>query len=258
MPTQSAGSASSVCFVAPSIASIHSCDGQCGPLIELSQRGGAWARGVARFRAALMIKLGSARWMTSAAVVALTLIAGSAVSRAQSCPTSFSYSPDFASNSCLALNGNASISGSLLQITPDSNRATRVCLVHHRGARCRFLFHHLHISAARGFCRWLRVFDPKFVCRNKRARPGRLRDGIRRRSSRWKCLLCGGETGGIPNSVAIGFKTYNGDGSEYPQGNSVFIANNGTGPNCENVQGGEYGYSQYCVIARKHSDEHKH
>ena len=121
MPTQSAGSASSARFVAPCIASIHSCDGQCGPLIELSQRGGAWARGVARLRAALMIKLGSARWATSAAVVALTLIAGSAVSRAQSCPTSFSYSPDFASNSCLALNGNASISGSLLQVTPDSN-----------------------------------------------------------------------------------------------------------------------------------------
>src|ERR1700678_3031130 len=40
---------------------------------------------------------------------------------AQSCPTAFSYSPDFASNSCLAFNGSASISGSLLQITPDSN-----------------------------------------------------------------------------------------------------------------------------------------
>ena len=112
MTTQSAGSASKLCVAVPSIAFINSRDGQCSPLIATSQRGGAWARGVARFRAALMIKLGSARWMTSAAIVALTVISGSA-SWAQSCPTSPSYSPDFSSNqSCLALNSGANGSAS--------------------------------------------------------------------------------------------------------------------------------------------------
>ena len=106
MTKLSAGSAFSACFAVPSIASINSRDGRCSPLIETSQRGGAWARGVARIRAALTIKLGSARWMTPAAIVALTLISGSA-SWAQTCPTSPSYSPDFTSNqSCMTLFGN--------------------------------------------------------------------------------------------------------------------------------------------------------
>ena len=108
MTTQSAGSASKLCVAVRSIAFINSRDGQCSPLIATSQRGGAWARGVARFRAALMIKLGSARWMTSAAIVALTVISGSA-SWAQSCPTSPSYSPDFASNKLPCAQRSASI-----------------------------------------------------------------------------------------------------------------------------------------------------
>src|ERR1039458_1373012 len=136
MTTQSAGSASGLCFAVPSIASINSRDRQCSPLIEASQRGSAWARGVARFRAALMIKLGSARSMTPAALVALTLIAGSAVSRAQSCSASPSYSPDFSSNQgCFSLLGNGFSStptiasfqpgsggSALLQVTPNSQQ----------------------------------------------------------------------------------------------------------------------------------------
>ena len=144
MTTQSAGSTSRVRFAVPSIASINSRDGsrdgsrngQCSPLIETPQRGGAWARGVARFRAALTIKLGSARWMTPAALGALTLIAGSAVSRAQSCSGSPSDSPDFSSNQgCFSLLGNGYNStptiasfqpgsgGSvLLQVTPNSQQ----------------------------------------------------------------------------------------------------------------------------------------
>ena len=67
--------------------------------------------------------------------------------------------------------------------------------------------------------------------------------------------FCGGATGGIPNSVAIGFKTYN-DGDQYPPGNSVFIASNGTGPNCENVPGVEGPVS--CVIAAQQFDKPEH
>ena len=97
MIRQSAGSATNVCIAVRSIASINSRDGQSSPLIETSQRRRAWA------------------------LVALTLLAGSAAARAQSCSGSPSYSPDFSSNqSCLALNGNASVQGSLLQIVPAS------------------------------------------------------------------------------------------------------------------------------------------
>lgn len=134
MSTQSAGSASSVCSVFPSITSINSCDGHCSPMIETSHRNSACGRAVARVQAALTMKLGSARWMTLAVIVALTLITGSA-SWAQTCPTSPSYSPDFSSNqSCMTLLNNgysgspvnpsfvSETGGTLLQITPNSQQ----------------------------------------------------------------------------------------------------------------------------------------
>ena len=45
---------------------------------------------------------------------------------------------------------------------------------------------------------------------------------------------CAGTTGGITNSVAIAFKTYN-NGANYPGANSVSIENNATGANCINL-----------------------
>src|ERR1700691_5550898 len=42
---------------------------------------------------------------------------------------------------------------------------------------------------------------------------------------------CESETGGIPNSLAVAFKTYN-DGDSFDNENSVLITNNGTAANC--------------------------
>ena len=260
MTTQSAGSASSVCFVVPSNISLNSCDGQRGPLIETSRRDGAWARGVARIRAALTMKLGSARWMTLAVIAALTLITGSA-SRAQTCPTSPSYSPDFTSNqSCMTLlnNGSSStavnpsfVSGSagamLLQITPNTPQQRGYAWYNTpqpvgNSFSTTFTFQLTGASnpPADGFA---------FVIQNSSAGASTYgptgSDG---------CGLgfgddptgdgaaCVNATGGITNSVAVGFKTFNsGAGLSYPD--SVFIASNGTGANCVDTT------SPNCVIA---------
>ena len=45
---------------------------------------------------------------------------------------------------------------------------------------------------------------------------------------------CAGTTGGITNSVAIAFKTYN-NGADYPGANSVSIESNGSAANCINL-----------------------
>src|ERR1700683_5581316 len=240
MKHQSAGSASNVCFAVPSLASINSRDVQCSPLIETSQRGGAWARGVARFRVSLMIKFGSARSMTPAAFVALALIAGSAVTRAQSCFGSPSYSPDFTSyQNCVALNGNASFQGSVLQVTPASTG--QLASVWYTAAQpvgssfsSTFTFQ-LTGGSADGFV---------FLVQNSPAGtsalgPGAGGMGFADDPLSGNNYFCGGASGGIPNSLAVGFKTFTGDGAEYPPGNSVFIASNGTGANCENVPGAE-------------------
>jgi hypothetical protein len=261
MTTQSAGSASKAHFTGASIASINSRDGQRSPLIKTSQRGGAWARGVASFRVALMIKLGIARWMTSAAIVALTLIAGSAASWASPvCPTSPSYSPDFSSNqSCMTLLGNgynatptnASFQpgggGELLQVTPNSSQqrgyawyVTPQPVGNSFSTTFTFQLTGSGGSPADGFA---------FVIQNSAAGASTVgptgSDG---------CGLgfgddptnaggsCVNATGGITNSVAVGFKTYNsGAGLSYPD--SVFVASNGTGANCVDTGAGG------CVIA---------
>jgi MBG domain (YGX type)/PASTA domain len=200
---------------------------------ETSRGRAALARGVACIGMALML------------LAALSGRRGDA----QSCPTAFSYSPSFASNSCLAFNGNASISGSLLQITPDSNgqlgSAWYTTAEPVSGSFSSTFTFQLPGGSADGFA---------FLIQNSSAGTSALGPtgcgmGFADDPLGGNGYFCGGETGGITNSVAIAFKTYNDDGLEYPPGNSVFIANNGTGPNCENVQGGEPGYSQYCVIA---------
>jgi sugar lactone lactonase YvrE len=261
MIKQSAGSAINVCLAVPSIASINSRDGQCSSLIETSQRGGAWEQGLARFRAALMIKLGSARSMTPAALAALALIAGSAVSRAQSCSGSPSYSPDFSSNqSCFSLLGNgynsspaiasfqpASGGGELLQVTPDTTQQ--------RGYAWYKTPQPVGSSFSTTFTFQLTgASDPPadgfaFVIQNSAAGANTVgptgSDG---------CGLgfgddpsgagaaCVNATGGITNSVAVGFKTFN-SGSGLPSPDSVFIANNGSGANCVDTGAGG------CVIA---------
>ena len=201
MRTKCARPASNLCFAVSSIARIDSRDKQCSSLIETSQRCGARARGVARFRAALMIKLGSTRSMALAAVVALTLIAGSG-SWAQTCPTSPSYSPDFSSNqSCLALWGNGintdptnasfQLGGSgntLLQITPNSSQQRGYAWYttpQPVGNSFSTTFTFQLTGAERSARRWLRIRDPEFRCRSEHRWTdglGRLRARFRRRS----------------------------------------------------------------------------
>jgi hypothetical protein len=214
---------------------------------------------MARFRAALMIKLGCARSMTSAAIVALTLISG-CVSWAQTCPTSPSYSPDFSSNqSCLSLLGNGysssptkaslqSIGGSvLLQITPNSSQqrgyawyTTPQPVGNSFSTTFTFQLTGASQPPADGFA---------FVIQNSSTGASTVgptgSDG---------CGLgfgddptnaggsCVSGTGGITNSVAVGFKTYN-SGAGLPYPDSVFIASNGTGANCVDTT------SPNCVIA---------
>ncbi len=260
MRTKCARPASNLCFAVSSIARMDSRDKQCSSLIETSQRCGARARGVARFRAALMIKLGSTRSMALAAVVALTLIAGSG-SWAQTCPTSPSYSPDFSSNqNCLALWGNGinpaptnasfQLGGSgntLLQITPNSSQqrgyawyTTPQPVGNSFSTTFTFQLTGLSGLPADGFA---------FVIQNSSA--GATTVGPTGSDG---CGLgfgddptgagaqCVNATGGITNSVAVGFKTYNsGAGLSYPD--SVFIASNGTGANCVDTT------SPNCVIA---------
>ena len=242
MIKQSAGSSIDVCLAVPSIASINSRDGQCSSLIETSQRGGAWARGVARFRAALMIEPRGARLMTPAALVALTLIAGSVATRAQSCSGSPSYSPDFSSNQgCLQLNsgpnGGASFepgasSTTLLQLThAATNQVGSAWYITPQPVANSFsttFTFQLTGGSADGFA---------FVVQNSSTGKSYVGDDMA------GCALgyagdplnvCGSTSSGVTHSVAVGFKTYN-DGTNYPSANSVFIASNGTGENCENV-----------------------
>src|SRR5208337_966607 len=252
MIKQSAGSATNVCLAVPSIASINSRDGQCSSLIETSQPGGAWARGMARFRAALMIKLGSARLMTPAALAALTLIAGSAVSRAQSCSGSPSYSPDFSLNQgCLqlnsGLNGGASfetVAGSMiLQLTRTAtNQVGSAWYITPQPVANSFsttFTFQLTGGTADGFA---------FVIQNSPSGKnyvGYDMAGCALGYAGDPLDVCGTTSSGVTNSVAVGFKTYN-DGTNYPSANSVFIASNGTGQNCENVAGANY----VCVKAQ--------
>jgi sugar lactone lactonase YvrE len=187
--------------------------------------------------------------MTLAALVALTLIAGSAAARAQSCSAPPSYSPDFSSNACLALNGDASFQTGVLQVTPALTG--QAGSVWYTGAQLvgssfssTFTFQ-LTDGSADGFA---------FLVQNSPARtsalgPGGCGMGFADDPQSGNNYFCGGATGGIPNSLAIGFKTYIGDGNEYPPGNSVFIASNGASPNCENVPGGEGAGTPGCVIA---------
>ncbi len=197
--------------------------------------------------------------MTLAVIVALTLITGSA-SWAQTCPTSPSYSPDFSSNqSCMTLLNNgysgspvnpsfvSETGGTLLQITPNSQQQRGYAWFNTpqpvgNSFSTTFTFQLTGASTppADGFA---------FVIQNSPAGASTVgptgSDG---------CGLgfgddpsgdgaqCVNATGGITNSVAVGFKTYNsGQGLSYSD--SVFIASNGTGPNCVDTT------SPNCVIA---------
>jgi sugar lactone lactonase YvrE len=199
--------------------------------------------------------------MTPVALAALTLIAGSAVSRAQSCSGSPSYSPDFSSNQgCFSLLGNGYNStptiasfqpgsgGSvLLQVTPNSQQQrgyawyiSPQAVGNSFSTTFTFQLSGTGGSPADGFA---------FVIQNSAAGASTVgptgSDG---------CGLgfgddpsgaggvCVNATGGITNSVAVGFKTSN-NGSGIPSPDSVFIANNGSGANCVNTGTGG------CVIA---------
>ncbi len=230
MFSRSAGSSSKVCLAAPSIASENSGDPKCSSRGKSLRRGGAWL-------------------MTPAALAALTLIAGGAPSTAQTCPSAPSYSPDFTSNqTCLALNGNSSFQGNVLQLT--AAMTTQAGSAWYMAAQpvgssfsSTFTFQ-LTGGSADGFA---------FLVQNSSAGtsalgPGGCAMGFADDPLSGNDYFCGGATGGIQNSLAIGFKTFD-DGTEYPPGNSVFIASNGAGANCENLPNGEAAGSFGCVIA---------
>ena len=194
--------------------------------------------------------------MTAAVAVAfaLFLTGGRAAFGLVSCPSSPSYSPDFTSNpNCLHLNSGASFqqgasATSLLQVTQaatgqDGSAWYTTPQPVGSSFSTTFTFQ-LTGGSADGFA---------FVVQNSPGGtsalgPGGCGMGFADDPLSGNSYFCGGPTGGIPNSVAIGFKTYNGDGTEYPHGNSVFIASNGTGANCENVPNGEGKGSPSCVI----------
>ena len=180
-------------------------------------------------------------------------------SLAQSCSGSPSYSPDFSSNqSCFSLLGNgyssspaiasfqpASGGGVLLQVTPDTTQQ--------RGYAWYKTPQPVGSSFSTTFTFQLTgASDPPadgfaFVIQNSAAGANTVgptgSDG---------CGLgfgddpsgngCVAATGGITNSVAIGFKVYN-SGLGFPKPDSVFIANNGSGANCVDTGAGG------CVIA---------
>jgi MBG domain (YGX type)/Bacterial lectin/PASTA domain len=182
-------------------------------------------------------------------------------SAAQTCPTSPSYSPDFSSNqSCLTLLGNGFSSTPtiasfqpggggtvLLQITPNSTQqrgyawyTTPQPVGNSFSTTFTFQLTGASNPPADGFA---------FVIQNSSTGASTVgptgSDG---------CGLgfgddpssagstCVNATGGITNSVAVGFKTSN-NGAGLPYPDSVFIASNGTGANCVDTA------SPNCVIA---------
>ncbi len=199
-----------------------------------------------------MIKLGSARWITPAALVALTLIAGSAASwAAPVCPTSPSYSPNFSNQNCLAVNGSASVQGTALQITQaTTSQDGSAWYINQQPVAASFsstFTFQLTGGSADGFA---------FLIQNSPAGttalgPGGCGMGFAGDPDSGNNYFCGGQNNGISKSLAIGFKTFNGDGTEYPAANSVFISSNGTGPNCENLPNNpiEGSGAASCVIA---------
>jgi hypothetical protein len=183
--------------------------------------------------------------------VALILLAAFSAQHgvAQTCPTSPSYSPDFSSNqSCLTLLGNgfsstptvASFqpggSGTVLQITPNSTQqrgyawyTTPQPVGNSFSTTFTFQLTSASNPPADGFA---------FVIQNSSTGASTVgptgSDG---------CGLgfgddpstagntCVNATGGITNSVAVGFKISN-NGAGIPDPDSVFVASNGTGANC--------------------------
>jgi MBG domain (YGX type)/Bacterial lectin/PASTA domain len=183
----------------------------------------------------------------------MLLIAFSAhLGAAQTCPTSPSYSPDFSSNqNCLALfeNGISTTpalpsfqpggNGTLLQITPNSSQQRGYAWYttpQPVGSSFSTTFT-FQLTGASG----LPADGFAFVIQNSPTGASTVgptgSDG---------CGLgfgddpsgngCVAATGGITNSIAVGFKTFN-SGAGFSNPDSVFIASNGTGPNCVDVQG---------------------
>src|SRR5580698_10471552 len=186
--------------------------------------------------------------------MALMLLAAFSAQRgaAQTCPTSPSYSPDFSLNqSCLSLLGNGfsstpsiasfqpGTSGTVLQITPNSTQQRGYAWYTTpqpvgNSFSTTFTF---QLTGASG----LPADGLAFVIQNSPTGASTVgptgSDG---------CGLgfgddpsgngCVAATGGITNSIAVGFKTFN-SGAGFSNPDSVFIASNGTGPNCVDVQG---------------------
>ena len=163
-------------------------------------------------------------------------------SLAQSCSGSPSYSPDFSSNQgCLQLNsgpnGGASFkpgagSTTLLQLTRTAtNQVGSAWYTTPQPVANSFsttFTFQLTDGSADGFA---------FVVQNSPSGTsyvGYDMAGCALGFAGDPLDVCGSTSSGVRNSLAVGFKTYN-DGTNYPSANSVFIASNGTGENCENV-----------------------
>jgi len=163
---------------------------------------------------------------------------------AQTCPTSPSYSPDFSSNqNCLKLNSGANGGASF---EPGGSPTTLLQLTRNAGNQVGSAWYTTPQPVANSFSTTFtfQVTDSTggdglaFVIQNSPS--GKNYVGYDMAG----CALgyagdpaddfCGSPTSGVTNSVAVGFKNYY-DGTAYPNANSVFIASNGTGQNCENV-----------------------
>ena len=203
---------------------------------------------------------GIKRFVIVAAIAAVLVITGGTAAWAQ-CPSSPSYSPDFSNlttQNCLTLNGTAAFGSTaynqpqppetpnpaqpapsnvstVLRVTPNTNYATGSAWFNTQqsvaGAFTTTFTFQLSGSTvtpygpADGFA---------FVIQNSPAvnsqgQPTALGpDGCGMGFADGSCAT---SSGGIPNSLAVDFKTYN-DGYPNPNNNSVSIVSNQTGPNC--------------------------
>ncbi len=190
------------------------------------------------------MKIGITKLIMVAAIAALVVIAGSTVAWAQGCPASPNYSPDFTSNqSCLTPNGTPAGSGYPTFAPAATTTATVLRLTPTATYTAGSAWYNTAQSVAGGFSTSF-TFQLSgggsppadgiaFVIQNSALTAlGAVGCGIGFGDD--QISGCTSNTGGIPNSLALVFKSYD-DGypSPYPDtANSVAIQSNGTGANC--------------------------
>jgi len=203
------------------------------------------------------MKLGITKHAMLAAVAALLIAAGSTAARAQSCPTSPGFSPDFTSNqSCLTLNFVDPIGGMgvypgfypvINPPVPPPGVTTVLRLTPNQNAWAGSAWYNTQQPVAGSFSTtfMFQLSDTStfnadgiaFVIQNSSAGTsalGPIGCGIGFGASSFGCTPTAsnnlGPYVGISNSLAVEFKTYGNPGLD-SQPNSVSIQSCGTGPN---------------------------